>query len=38
MTGVPKCWSCGYVDVYSSSRRVYCERCDANLWEPGKRK
>ena len=32
MTGVPKCWNCGDADLFSTSRRIYCEKCNANLW------
>jgi len=32
MVGVPECWNCKDEDYYSSARRLYCQKCGANLW------
>lgn len=42
MTGVPNpCWNCNNIDTFSTARRFFCEKCNANLWYyviPGNRK
>ena len=33
MVGIPNpCWNCDNVDFFSTARRIFCEKCGANVW------